>query len=32
MTEGKKVEDENTKILISQERKKLFRWNKEYFS
>ena len=30
---GKKTkEDENTKILISRERKELFRWNKKHFS
>ena len=29
---GKREEDGNTKIWISQERKELFRWNKEHFS
>ena len=27
----KKGEDKYTKILISQERKELFRWNKKHF-
>ena len=27
-----RVEDENTKIWISQERKEVFRWNKKHFS
>ena len=28
----KRGEDENTKLGISQERKRLFRWNKKHFS
>ena len=32
LTEGKRGEDGNTKILISLEWKKLFRWNKKHFS
>ena len=29
---GKRGEDENTKVWISQEWKDLFRWNKKHFS
>ena len=29
---GKRVEDENTKVLISWEWNELFRWNKKHFS
>ena len=29
---GKRGEDENTKIQISQEGKEVFRWNKKHFS
>ena len=32
LTGRKRVEDGNTKIWISQERKELFRWNKKHFS
>ena len=32
LTGRKRGEDEGTKVWISQQRKKLFRWNKKYLS